>query len=227
MKFLTKLIILITVSLLIPKHLFCQNLPIGYIEMYSEKCANDKFFKTFYPEDTSNWKFITVNNTKTLLIKPNDISGNPASPKVRGIIRYYSFGDFILEFEFKTIQKPGTKDGFCFLGPVKTDMTYYAFRFSSDSVTFSFINRGENKMVESQPANKLHEGWNKVRVERDILNRKVSLIINGDYAHRNEFRELTLVKGFVGFGSESVKCFLRNIKIWAPTSISDSTFIWH
>lgn len=195
--------------------------------MYSDRCVNEKFFKSFYPEDTSNWRFIPVNNVKTLFIKPIQRSDNPVFPEARGVIRYMNFGDFIIEFEFKTLKKSDSKEGFCFLGPIKTDMTYYAFRFSSDSVIFSFMKQGENNIIEGQPANKLTEGWNKIRIERDILNRKVTIIINGDYSHKNEFRELNLVKGFIGFGSQTISSSLRNIKIWAPTTIPDSSFIWH
>jgi hypothetical protein len=205
---------------------YSQKLPVGYIEQYSEKCINNNFFKTFYPENISNWRFIEDSKSKTLIIATDSLD-KQVFPDIRGIIRNMVFGDCIIEFEFRTNKKTSVSEGFCFLGPVKSIRSYYVFLFSSDSILFSFINKGEIILVDRQPAAKTVSGWNKVRIERDILNRSITIIMNGDYIHKNNFTDKNLVMGYVGFGTNKVSGFLRNIKIWAPTSISDTTFTWH
>lgn len=222
----SKIPIFIALAFLIPLKIFSQKLPVGYIEQYSEKCINQTFFKTFLPEELSEWKFISVPKGTILSITVKDSLSDHIFPETKGIINNLIFGDCIIEFEFKLNKKTLGNDGFCFLGPVKSLNTYYAFLFTSDSVSFSFINNGKVIPIEKQVAFNITDNWNKVRIERYILNRSSSIIINSDYAHKIIFTDLNLVMGFVGFGSNQASCFLRNVKIWAPTSI-DSIFAWH
>jgi hypothetical protein len=81
--------------------------------------------------------------------------------------------------------------------------------------------------VDRQPTVKITSDWNKVRIERDILNRNITIIVNGESIHKNVFTDKNLVMGYVGFGSNKISSALRTIKLWAPTSITDSTFVWH
>jgi hypothetical protein len=221
----SKISIFITFAFLVPLKIFSQKLPEGYIEQYSEKCLNNTFFNSFLPEEMSDWKFIQAAKGNILSISSEDSIPIKLFPETKGIIRNLIFGDYIVEFEFKLSQKVTGTEGFCFIGPVKSIKTYYAFLFSSDSVSFSFINNGTRMIVEKQPAHKISADWNKVRIERYILNRSSTIIINGDYSHKIVFKDPNLVMGYVGFGSHDASCFLRNIKIWAPTSI-DTTFKW-
>jgi hypothetical protein len=221
-----KLLIFIALSLLMQRTLYSQKLPIGYIEQYSEKCTSESFFKTFLPEDNSYWKFVSGEETKILTITTNDSLAKFKFPVTRGIIQNLMFGDYIIEFEFKASQKATGKGGFCFLGPLKSETTYYAFLFTSDTVSFSFVNNRRPILIEKKHAYIKSGNWNKVRIERYILNRSTTIVMNGDYDNKLFFTDLNLVMGYLGFGSQGTTCSLRNIKIWAPANI-EQLFFWH
>jgi hypothetical protein len=220
-----KIIVFLTLPFVIQSEIFSQKLPIGYIEQYSEKCSNENFFKTFFPEKISDWKFITDNKVTILSIIANDSLYKKKFPETRGIIRNLMFGDYVLDFEFKTSEKTSGANGFCFLGPVKSATTYYAFLFSSDSISFSFVNNSKVIFIDKKPAHNLVDTWNKVRIERNILNRSTTIIINNDYTHKLSFTDLNLVMGYIGFGTQTTTSSLRNIKVWAPANI-EQIFFW-
>jgi hypothetical protein len=204
-----------------------QNLPLGYIEQYNQKCNSESFFKTFLPEIPQNWKIINDKGSKVLAISAIDSFNNNFLPGTRGIINNMILGDFIIEFEFRNKLNVKNNEGFCFLGPVKSHESYYSFTFSSDSVFFVFVNRGKNQLIDKQPSAKFTVEWIKIRIERNILMRNITILINGNKTKILTFNDKNLVMGYIGFGSTYTVNNLRNIKVWAPTTITDSTFVWH
>ncbi|MBA7556352.1 hypothetical protein ES705_49057 [subsurface metagenome] len=137
------------------------------------------------------------------------------------------FGDFILDFEFKTINDVHSdSSGFYFLGPVKSTQSYYAFAFSDDSLSFFFIDDGKISHIDKKAISINKSEWNKVRVVRIILSRQLRFTINNDLSEHVVFSDRNLVMGYIGFGTHQTISYLRNISVWAPTAIVDSTFSW-
>jgi len=131
-----------------------------------------------------------------------------------------------MEFEFYTTNIPASdSSGFCFIGPVKSADTYYAYVFGSDSLTFYFINKGIPEKIGTEILKPTQKSWNRVRVTRDILNRSVTFVLSRDLNKQVVFTDPRLVMGFVGFGTLTTQSSIRNINIWAPTVITDSTFL--
>ncbi len=206
-------------------HLYSQQLPIGYISYYSQKGNHPDFLKTLVIKPSSS---IVINKEKTFaVLNPilNDSTNILLPPTCRGIIVDKIFGEYIIEFEYK-IQAgslSGTS-GLYFLSPVKSDDTYYATVFSNDTISFLHIDEGTIIKSESVSSVKLNTGWNKVKIQRDILSRKLEITMNGDVNSRISFTDKNLVMGFVGFGSQDISGYLRNVNIWAPTAFSDTLY---
>jgi hypothetical protein len=71
---------------------------------------------------------------------------------------------------------------------------------------------------------RINSDWNRVRIQRNILNRDMNITMNGDTKNSISFTDRELVMGFVGFGTHETNSCLRNIKIWAPTAFSDTLY---
>jgi hypothetical protein len=203
-----------------------QELPLGYISYFSDKCHNNNFFKSWNTDKPENWNIISQKNGPVLRGISEDSLLICYVPGTRGILSNLIFGDFILEFEFKTAAKQKSdSSGFFFLGPVKTSYDYYAIAFSADSLIFYFVEDSITNKIAVKPA-LLNKGeWNKVRIKRNILNRELRIKINKN-SEDITFTDRKLVMGYIGFGTHDATSYLKNINVWAPTSIIDTTFHW-
>ncbi len=207
--------------------LFSQELPIGYISYFSNACAHKSFLNSWHSENADYWKIITHKNGNTLRVVPADSIENSWVPEIRGILSNMIFGDFILEFEFKTSLNSGTDfSGFYFLGPVKTSQNYYTVAFTSDTLVFFYINDSMTYRLTSMHVTFNKDSWNKVRITRDILTRQLQIVLNNNSTEKIVFTDRNLVMGYIGFGTHCVVSDLKNIHVWAPTSITDTTFTW-
>jgi hypothetical protein len=217
---LTGLFLLISCQLL-----YSQQLPVGYIAYYSQKGNNPEFLKSLVINQPQGFE---INKDKTYaVLNPFtvDTTGNSLAPACRGIVADKIFGEFIIEFDYKL--QPGNLSnlsGFYFIGPVKSANTYYAIAFSDDSVSFFFADEGNVINLDNTGGIKMNSGWNKVRIKRDILNRNMQVTLNGDINHRTTFTDRNLVMGFIGFGTEDITSYLKNINIWAPTAFTDTLY---
>jgi hypothetical protein len=205
--------------------LHSQQLPIGYIPYYSQRGNNPDLIKSLVINQPNG--FEAGKDKSSIMLSPfhEGSAGISLPPICRGIIADKIFGEFIIEFEYKL--KAGVisnLSGFYFLAPVKSNTTYYAIAFSDDSLSFLFFNEGKVVTMNSASGCKMNTGWNKVRIERDILTRSLLVIMNGDTNHRITFTDRNLVMGFVGFGTQGISSFLKNINIWAPTAFTDTLY---
>ncbi len=203
-----------------------QELPLGYISYYSDKCNNKSFFRSWDTDKPENWNIVSLKNGPALRSTYEDSLVISYVPGTRGILSNLIFGDFILEFEFKTPYKQTSdSSGFYFLGPVKTSQNYYAVAFTADSLMFYFIKDSITNKIASKPVLLNEDAWNKVRIRRDILTRKLHITINNNSGEVT-FTDRKLVMGYIGFGTHDATSYLKNINVWAPTSIIDTTFHW-
>lgn len=206
--------------------IFSQELPLGYISYFSDNCTNKSFLKVWDTDNPENWNIVNLKNGPVLRGIQEDSLIFSYVPGTRGILSELIFGDFILEFEFKTsIKQPSNSSGFYFLGPVKTSQNYYAVTFAMDSLMFYLIEDSITTKIAAKPAQLNTGEWNKVKIKRDILTRKIHITIN-NMPQDIIFTDRKLVMGYIGFGTHDATSFLKNINVWAPTSIIDTSFHW-
>jgi len=207
-------------------HLHAQNLPIGYINYYAQKATTEKLLGTINTCTPQFWNINNTNSGTILYPAGNDSIFSGVFSLNMGVIRDMVFGEYIMEFDFYTFSHLNQdSSGFCFLSPVKSPETYYAFIFGNGEVTFYFIDKGYPVKIDSKSLIPLKSSWNTLRITRDILNRSISFVVNGDTGQKIIFSHPRLVMGFVGFGTWNAQSVIRNINIWAPTAIADSTFL--
>lgn len=207
--------------------IFAQELPLGYISYYSNKCSNKSFFNSWNTDKPAQWKIISLKSDYVLSGIPADSLINSDLPETRGIISDLIFGDFIIEFEFKISAKAASdSSGFYFLGPVKSSQEYYAIAFTTDSLMFFYIEDSISTKIASKQVSLLKNSWNKVRIKRNILTRQLQIIVNNKSSEQIVFTDRNLVMGYIGFGTHQMTSYLRKINVWAPTSITDTSFVW-
>ncbi len=124
-------------------HSYAQSIPIGYVNYFSQKANNQLFVNTITSCTPQYWN-ISKDKTCTILYPAEKDSLTPGTLTLNtGVVKDMIFGEYIMEFEFYATNIPGLdSSGFCFIGPVKSADTYYAYVFGSDSLTFYFINKG-------------------------------------------------------------------------------------
>jgi hypothetical protein len=162
-----------------------------------------------------------------LRIKSSDDSLVNSFPRSRGVLNKLILGDYILEFEFRNTRLTDSIiGGFCFLGPIKSKDFFYTVMFSNDTIRFLTIMNDSIHACVKKTTMSLNSSWNKVRIERNILTRTLSFIINGDKQNVINFSDRNLVMGYVGFGTQLTTSYIRNIRLWAPTAIDEDEFQW-
>lgn len=201
-----------------------QNLPEGYILQFEEPCNREGFLKTFVTNNSHEWKI-----EKNLIVLPiheqtSDSIDTDQQSQSLGVINNLILGEFIMNFEFLPKYK-GSND-FYFIGPVKSPDNMYSFRFTGDSVQFTYLLNGESMATEKKAFSIKNGAWNKISVKRDMLKRSLTFTNNVNPNVIAEFSHPGLVMGYIGFGSDSSLYEIKNIKIWGPTSIRDKEFCW-
>jgi hypothetical protein len=201
-------------------HLASQNLPVGYIEQYSNSCNNKSFFKTFIRNDSSLWKIEKNASLKILSL------ANPDSTASIGLLDQMIFGEYIIEFDFHIDNCNSDSTAFSFLSSMKSATSFYAYAFSTDSIGFFLIKKGFKTLLGKKAILKLKPDWNKVRIEWNIISRNTKIIINNNQGNKIIFNNNQLVMGYLGFANGFKSSSIKNIIIWAPTCITDQKFIW-
>jgi len=215
------------VFILIGSNIFPQNLPLGYISYFSDKCNHKSFFTSWDTDKPDQWRIISLKNGSVLSGIAEDSLISSYIPETRGILSEMIFGDFILEFEFKVLQKSSSDSaGFYFLGPVRSSLNYYTVAFTTDTIMFFFVDDSMTNRIASKAISIHKYDWNKVRIKRDILLRQLHITVNNKVSDKIIFTDRNLVMGYIGFGTHQMTSYLKNINVWAPTAIIDTTFLW-
>ena len=206
---------------------FSQELPIGYISYFSHNCNNETLFNFLLPENESEWMIVKEEGQNYLRIKSTNDTASQPFPECRSALNNMILGDFILEFDVKTVPLPDSDTaGFCFLGPIKTGSIYYSMIFSKDTILFFTINHDTIQSCTKKSTSLLNTKWNRIRIQRDILTRTIHIIINDEIQSKVSFSDRILVMGYIGFGSHRSTSYIRNIRLWAPTAIEEKSFQW-
>jgi hypothetical protein len=197
-----------------------QALPVGFIEQYTNPCNNESLFNTFIRSDSGLWK---INSDASLKIIPTNETATHSSI---GVLDKMIFGEYIMEFDFQIDNTSGDSSSFSFLGNIKSKDSYYIYSFSADSIKFYLMYKGNKSLLDKEPIKKLKPGWNKAHIEWDILSRNATIVVNNNQANKLTFNDNKLVMGYLGFSNGNFATCIKNIKIWAPTCITDKSFIW-
>ncbi|MBN1951289.1 MAG: hypothetical protein JW801_08790 [Bacteroidales bacterium] len=202
-----------------------QDLPLGYISYYSEDAATAAFPSSLERTAPDLWKVSKYKST--IIYHAGTDSLHPeVFPQNQGVIPNLLLGDYIMEFEFKLLDScTNDCEGFFLLSPIKDCGNYYAFGFSSDSVTFYYPNtqNGSVRVAAKKHGVNLNE-WIRVRVVRNMIKRTITFRIDGEDETELIFSDRRLVMGFVGFGTQNVNSAIRNVRIWAPTAFQDQIY---
>lgn len=197
-----------------------QVMPVGFIEQFAHPCNNENLFNTLIRSDSSLWK---ITGNESLKISASDIA---CSHKSIGVLDKMIFGEYIMEFDFRVDNSLNDSCAFSFLSSMKSKESYYIYSFSADSVKFYLMFKGNLSLIDKQPIKKLKPGWNKAHIEWNILSRITTIVINNNQTNKLTFNDNKLVMGYLGFSNGNMASSIKNIKIWAPTCITDKSFVW-
>ena len=206
-----------------------QKLPEGYILQYQQNFNDAKSLSDFSVVKPELWGIYKAGaNYYLQFAGSGTYNPQPALPQNMAILKNHIFGDFILEADvMPLIDTSGFGEICLFLG-IKDQSKYYCIQLANrcDSLTHGIYvvkNSVAKKLTPSdiQPVTWIKDKWLKIRLERDIVKRTI-VVYAGDLKHPLlRTKDYELVMGSVGFGSFAGAGQIDNIRIWAPTVISD------
>jgi hypothetical protein len=226
MKSLTILALLIT---LFSQASSSQQIPDGYILQYQQGFNGGKSLSDFRFDNPASWGIFNVSGNYYLQCSGVAYPAlKTALPANIALLNNKIFGDFILEADvMPKADTNGFRETCLFLG-MKDQTRYYYIQLASrcDSgshgiylVKGSVITRltGDSE----QPVTWKKDTWHKIRLVRNIVKRTIMVFVD-DMTHPVlQTKDYEFVIGMVGFGSYSNPVRFDNIKIWAPTIISE------
>lgn len=205
-----------------------QQLPEGYILQYQQSFSGNKSLADFKVENPESWGIFKEGNNFYLHFAELPAAGESTLPGNMAIINDRVFGDFILEADVMPETDTGGQGEVCLFLGVKDRNQFYCVQLanscdSSHHGIFLVKNAHSRKLTpaDGQPVIWKTDKWFKVRLERDIVRRTI-LVYSGDMKHPLlQVKDYELVMGSVGFGSITGAGRIDNIRIWAPTVISN------
>lgn len=225
--------IIIIISCITSVNLSAQALPDGHILLYQQDFSSVTAIKDFKFSNAVSWKISEFKENRSLEFFYH-ISCETVfhSPRIMGIIKDHIFGDFILEADLMQTVSDSEFPEMCILFSVKDSSRFYYINLASRSTDtthgiFLVRNASLYKVSDWQTDSIAwgNKKWHKIRVERSIVNRMVTVYFDDLKKPVMTTRNPELVMGYLGFGSFSSSGRIDNIKIWAPTSIpEEATF---
>ena len=208
---------------------FSQQIPEGYILQYQQNFSAGKSLGDFQFTTLRQWGLHAIKGNYYLqLSDENPADGMPSPPQNLAVLKNHIFGDFILEADIMPYADlTGFKEACLFLG-LKDTGEYYYIHLTADidsirSGIYVLKNASVKKLTEIDiPSLAWKEDkWHKVRIERNIISRTIRVFVDNMTMPLMYIKDYELVMGSIGFGS--AKCGVRfdNIRVWAPTVISE------
>ncbi len=206
-------------------HTYSQPIPEGYLLQYQQDFSNSKSLSDF----TFNrpWLGSIAGQGKHAHLTFIGSDTLHMFPVNMAVIKNKVFGDFILEAEVPALKNSAENDGCLFLG-IRDSSKYYFIQLTQrdsagpgiflvrDSVITPLA------VIEESTDNFTATAAYKIRLERNIVKRTIKVFINNMDTPLLMARDYELVMGSLGFGSISGSARFDNIKIWAPTVITDA-----
>ncbi len=224
-----KYITLIILSILLVPAGLSQKLPGGYILQYQQSFSDTKSLAHFSVVNPELWGIHKSGSNFYL-----QFAGTPGSvvrtflPQNMAVLNNRIFGDFILEADvMPRIDTLGFGEICLFLG-IKDQSRYYCVQLASrcDSLNHGIYVVRDSTLKKLTPSDVLpvvwkKNKWQKVRLVRDIVARTILIYVGDMEKPLLQAKDFALVMGSVGFGSFSGAGQVDNIRIWAPTVISE------
>jgi hypothetical protein len=221
-------ILVFLLNMLLTVAVFSQNIPEGHILQYQQDFSEKGPVSDFRSDDFQFWTIRTADRNKYLEYNHDmKIDSSVGSPLNICMVDNFIFGDFIFEV---SLMHPGDSAGceFSVLFGMKDSLNYYGVNFTSagkdQNIGIFVVEKGQkveipgtrNKSIRWNPGR-----WQKIRVERDIVDTSVKVFIDDQNEPYLETKDRTFIMGYTGFGSNSGRVRIDNIKIWSQTSIPE------
>lgn len=211
-----------------------QELPLGYILQYSQDFSGKNSIADFNFSNPDSWKIVRQKNNSCLEFSEKSKYIVPVGfPNVIGLLKGKMYGDFILEADIMQSGGDSNQGNTCIIVGLKDSTHYYYIHLTSkahENCNNVFL---VNDTIRTKTGIKISEGinwvddkWNKIRVERDILKKTITVYINDMSNPVMVAKDRTLIMGYLGFGSIDTPGKIDNIKIWAPTFVPGETNIF-
>jgi hypothetical protein len=223
---------LILNSIIIISH--AQELPLGYILQYSQDFSDKNAVADFNFSNPDSWKIVKQNNNSYLeFSEQSNYFPLVGCPNIIGLLSGQMYSDFILEADIMQTGEDNDLRNTCIIVSLKDSTHYYyihlALKADENSNNVFLVNdtiRTKTGIKISKGINWINDKWNKVRVERDILKKTITVYINDMLNPVMVAKDRTLIMGYIGFGSIDTPGKIDNIKIWAPTFVPGETNIF-
>jgi hypothetical protein len=206
--------------------LFSQQVPEGYLLQYQQNFNGSKVLADFRTENADKWGIFKNGPNFYLECAAADSAGT--LPSNIAVLGNRVFGDFIMEAEIMAgLDTAGTGDVCLFLG-MRYPSKYYVIQLSNidDSLHngIFLLRNGRYGKLEANAAKPISwdkNKWHKIRLERNIISRTIRIYVDNMTAPYLLTKDYNLIMGSIGFGSFSGMARFDNIKIWAPTMLTE------
>lgn len=177
-------------------------------------------------ENQSKWGVFRAGSNFYLQCSPADSAAD--LPANIAVINNKIFGDFILEADVMPVADSlGISEVCLFLGLKDLSRYYYVqlanISDSAMSGIFLVKNNYRTRLTgdEEKTVAWNHNKWHKVRLIRNIVKRTIVIYLDNMVVPYILIKDYELVMGSVGLGSFIGSARFDNIKIWAPTVLTE------
>lgn len=208
---------------------YTQQFPEGHILQYQQGFGGNQSLSDFSVSNAATWGIFNSGGNYYLQFAeaPVNLSA-PDLPCNLAILNNRIFGDFVLEADvMPEAGTNGISEVCLFLG-FKDKSKYYYVQLanrcdSSNHGIFVVKNSLTTRLTGpgEQPVTWNGNKWHKIRLERNIVKRTIAVYLDDMKHPVLQTKDYELVMGSVGFGSFTGPGRIDNIKIWAPTVISE------
>lgn len=221
-------LLIVPVMVAIPGSM-AQRLPDGHILQYHQDFNSPRSLSDFRVETPESWGIFKNGGNYYL-----HFSGSPGSKDPSGrpgniaVLNDRVFGDFILEADVMPHADTNGFSEICLFVGLKDYSNYYCIQLAnkSDSLTHGIyvVKKSVIKKLtapDAPPVAWKADKWQHIRLERNIVKRTIIVYAGDMQQPLLQIKDYELVMGSVGFGSFAGAGQIDNIRIWAPTVISE------
>lgn len=207
-------------------HGIYSQIPEGYLLQYQQNFSAAKSLSDFNVENPDQWGvFKNSNNFFLQCSAPDSVMSLPSNV---AILSNRIFGDFIMEADIMPGNDTDAVHEICLFLGMKYPLKYYYVQLSSvsDSLQNGIFLLKNQKLIRltgdsTNPVTWNKSKWHKIRLERNIVRRTIRVFLEDMTVPLMEVKDYELIMGSVGFGSFSGSARFDNIKIWAPTVLTE------
>jgi hypothetical protein len=206
-----------------------QKLPEGYILQYQQNFNDTKSLADFRVANPESWGIYKAGvNFYLQFARLPGHNLQPKLPQNIAVLNNHIFGDFVLEADVMPVPDTFGLGEICLFLGLKDQSKYYYIQLANrcDSLLHGIYvvkNSSAKRLTpaDAQPVTWKEGKWLKIRLERNIVKRTIVLYAGDMKQPILQAKDYELVMGSVGFGSFAGAGQIDNIRIWAPTVISE------